>query len=72
MKKQEFIDQWKHQLAGIVLDAATAGRTGADLAFWLRNIMKQIDVKLAVMYDQLKPPEPLPINGAQQKGKVTT
>lgn len=56
MNKQDFIDKWKHEIAGLILDGATSGRSGADLALWLRGVMKKVDARLGDMHDSLKPP----------------
>jgi capsid protein len=53
MSRQQFIDCFKHELVGLVMDAATSGRTGADLGLFARLVCKQVDAKLGVMYDQL-------------------
>lgn len=63
MTRKDFIDKYKHQLAGFVVDAATAGRSGAELALFLRGVMQRIDANLGVIYDDLCPPAPLPVNG---------
>lgn len=53
MSKEEFIETHRHEIGGWLLDAATAMRTGGDLALSIRTAMKRIDARLAVMYDQL-------------------
>ncbi len=73
MTREQFIERWKHQLAGLVLDGATVARTGADLGFFCRSVMSKTDTMLSRMYDDLQPKEPLPVkvsgNGPQaQKG----
>jgi hypothetical protein len=55
MKRSEFIDKYKHRIAGFVCDAATAGRTGAELAVFLRHAMKQLDAEIGAMFDALQP-----------------
>ena len=58
--RAEFIARWQHELAGLMIDAATSGRSGADLGLWVRTVMRTIDSKLGQMYDGLAPSEPKP------------
>jgi DNA-binding LytR/AlgR family response regulator len=58
--RQEFIDKHKHEIAGFVMDAAVVQRSGAPLAQWLRKQMQAIDMKLALMYDELAVAEQAP------------
>jgi hypothetical protein len=61
MTKEQFIERWRHEWGGMVVDAATNQRTGADLAMALRCLMQKIDKHLGRMYDDLKsPPVPQP------------
>lgn len=55
MDRAAFIDRWRHELSGMVLDGATTQRTGADLGLFARTIMQKIDQRLGSMYDQLHP-----------------
>lgn len=55
MSKDDFVDKYRHELAGLVVDAATSKRTGADLAMSLRFLMDKIDGKLGSMYADLVP-----------------
>ncbi len=69
--REQFVSLWEHEVAGIVLDAATAGRSGAELSVWLRMAMNKIRDRLGRAYDDLtkddKPlPAKVPVNGAQQ------
>ncbi|MGD9712862.1 MAG: hypothetical protein AB7V46_12435 [Thermomicrobiales bacterium] len=59
MTKTEFIDRWKHELAGMVLDAMLH-RHGAEAAIFARNSMRKIDERLGQMFDQLNPPAEVP------------
>lgn len=54
--REDFINQFRHHFGGMVLDAATAQRTGAALAMSIRFVMKDIDKKLAEAFDMLVPP----------------
>lgn len=47
MTRQEFIELHRHQIGGLVLDAATAGRHGAELSQWLKLAMRKIDEMLS-------------------------
>jgi hypothetical protein len=55
MTKDQFIEAWRHEISGIVVDASVTPRAGAPLAQWLRLMMKKTDKMLADMYDQLQP-----------------
>ncbi len=55
MTKDEFIEYHRHELGGWLLDAATAQRTGSELALSIRFAMKRIDARLSLMFDQLQP-----------------
>lgn len=54
--KEEFVEKFRHHFGGLVLDAATANRSGAELALSIRNVMKSIDKKLGEAFDMLTPP----------------
>lgn len=56
MTRQEFVELHRHQIAGLVLDAATAGRQGAELSVWLKLVMGKIDQQLGKMWNDLHPP----------------
>lgn len=55
MTKQEFMEKFRHEWAGMVVDAATMGTSGAERALTLRFLMQKIDRHLSHMYDLLKP-----------------
>ncbi len=55
MTRDEFIDKFRHEIGGMVLDAATAHRTGAELAVSIRFVMKKIDATLGAAFDSLAP-----------------
>ena len=59
MSREEFIDKFRHEIGGMVLDAATAQRTGADLAMSIRFVMKRIDATLGAAFDLMQPPAPI-------------
>lgn len=73
MTRQEFVELHRHQIAGLVLDAATAGRNGAELSQWLKLAMGKIDQQLGKMWENLSPvngiakPEHIP-NGKPDAG----
>jgi hypothetical protein len=75
--RQEFIDAWKHEWAGMVLDALTAQRTGADLGLFARHLIRKVDERIGKMWDDLQATngQPKPAaNGAARPvaGKVGT
>ena len=68
MTRDEFIEKFRHEIGGMVLDAATSGRTGAELSVSCRYIMRRIDAVLAAAFDSLHPPvKPAPpANGVKK------
>ena len=56
MTRQQFIERHRHEIGGLVLDAATWGAHGSELSVRLRHVMRAIDAKLAEVYDDLVPP----------------
>ena len=72
MTRQEFVERWKHQLAGMILDGATVARTGADLGLWCRSVMGKTDVLLARMYDDLHPAEAIKPPAPSSNGVAST
>ena len=53
MTRTEFVELHRHQIAGLVLDAATHGKTGGELSVWLRGVMAKIDAQLGRAWDSL-------------------
>ncbi len=72
MTRLEFISLHRHELGGMVLDAVTTRRTGADLSLHVRGLMEKIDSLLGAFYDSLQPAIVPQINGQQKPnlGKV--
>ena len=63
MTKAEFIERYKHEIFGLVLDAShNRHRAGAELSQWTVDAMRKVFAKLSDMYDDLIPP-PLLTNG---------
>lgn len=60
MTRQEFIEKYRHEFGGMVLDGATNQANGAALSLWLRNVLRKVDAILAAQYADLAPPEPVP------------
>ncbi len=61
MTRDELVFKYRHELGGLVTDAAFAGRTGAQMAMQMRQAMVRIDGILAEIHAELtKPPEPKP------------
>lgn len=56
---EKFVERHRHELAGLICDAALVARGGAPLAIFLRESMKLIDARLKLMYAELRP-EPKP------------
>lgn len=56
ISRQAFIDQHKHELSGLLLEALmNRERQGGELAMWVRLMMMKLDARLGVIYDQLAP-----------------
>lgn len=58
--KSEYLDAYRHELAGIVMDSLAYTRSGADCAAFVRNAMKKIDAILVEQYDDFVPPKSEP------------
>ena len=43
MERDAFVEKYHHLIAGMILDAATARRDGANLSVWLRLVMGKVD-----------------------------
>ncbi len=66
MTRQEFIERFRHVIGGMILDAATSGRSGEALSIRLRTTMDQIDRLLGQAFDSLQP-KPAAVNGTDAK-----
>lgn len=64
MTKDQFLHHWRHEMAGIILDA-TKVRGGAEQALFLRSVFAKIDKHLGSMFDQLSP-APVPVKPAEK------
>lgn len=51
MTKDEFLEKWRHELSGMILDAATSEHRGAALGLFAREIMKKVDRHLVAMHN---------------------
>lgn len=47
--EQRMLDKYRHELAGMMLEAVTSHPTGAELGMYVRTIMKKIDTKIIDM-----------------------
>ncbi len=63
MTKQQFVDEHRHELFGMVTDAAVTQARGAPLSIFLRELAKKIDRRLEMIYDELTKPPPPGANG---------
>ena len=77
----EFVEEYRHGLAGMVLDALTINHeehskplSGAALSQFARKILRKVDAELVKIYGALVPAEPIkPLaNGATQTRKAGT
>ena len=55
MTQEQFCDKWKHELSGLILDAATMGLHGAELSVFLRGTLRKVDALLVKQYTDLHP-----------------
>jgi hypothetical protein len=58
--EKEFIDAHEHEMMGWIYDANTMGLDGALRSTRLRELMRKVRQRLALMYQQLRP---APVNG---------
>jgi hypothetical protein len=66
MTRIEFINEFKHELAGLMLEGAMEQRKAGDLGFWARTVMKRVDERLGQMYDAMLKNPPVPVNGVKK------
>jgi hypothetical protein len=69
--RQEHIDDLRHDLSGIMLDAILNDRRGAELSIAMRLALRKIDLLSAALYDAICPPSPVKpaSNGVAQPTK---
>lgn len=53
--RKKFIEKFRHEIAGLVLDGASVTRLGAEFALWARTTMHRTDQMLGTMFDSLHP-----------------
>lgn len=60
-----FIEKYRHELTGMICDAATVARSGVPLSMFLRTSMQKVDQRLGEMFNELRPEAtaPLPLKG---------
>ena len=59
MTRIEFVERWKHQFAGIVLEAALTAANGEQRSIFLRSVFAKIERHLAQIHDELSAPAPV-------------
>lgn len=70
MTRDEFIEKHRHELMGIITDAALLKPDGAMFARWLREQMRRMDVRLVAIYEEFNPPpKPAAPQAASVNGK---
>ena len=76
MTRIEFVNEYRHELDGWILDAAMESRKGAELSIFLRQMRAKIEAKLATMHDALtneRPAvQPVQTNGGRAKASAST
>lgn len=58
MTRQEFIEAWRHEIGGLILDAATRQSTGPELSLRLRHVLRHVDTLLGRIYADLSKEAP--------------
>ncbi len=53
--REQFVQEYRHEIEGWMLDAAMTKRSGAELSIFLRSIRARIEAKLAAMHADLQP-----------------
>lgn len=53
LTREEFIEKWRHEVGGMILDGATLQATGAELGLFVRNILRKVDQRLGQMHHDL-------------------
>lgn len=56
MTRDAFIERYRHEIGGMILDAATAGLHGEALSVFTRNILRKVDAVLAKMHADFATP----------------
>lgn len=51
MTRNEFVEKHRHELCGLIVDAAVHCRRDIELSLWLRTAMVEIDKRLAAIFD---------------------
>ena len=54
MTQADFLDKWRHEIGGMVMDAM-APRDGAHAALFVRQILKKVDAKLIEIWTAMNP-----------------
>ncbi len=57
MTRQQFVEAWRHEICGMILDSATADVRGAGLSILMRGLLRKVDTILGQQYDELTKPE---------------
>lgn len=68
MSREDFIEKYHHQIAGIVLDGATGRREGEAMSIWLRLVMAKVDAVLNKAYGELTHENKIPAAPAKPAG----
>ena len=53
MDRDEFVDRFKHEVFGLILDAVVVQRTGPELSIFLKGVSARTEGKLGEIYDFL-------------------
>lgn len=57
LSKEAFVNHWKHEIAGMVLDAATRKAHGKELSLVIDFLLGKVETRLGQMWESLAPVE---------------
>lgn len=64
--RDQFIDEYRHQFAGLIFDVVLSGATGAEFSVRLRNAQRRLDALLERLWTT-EIANPQPVNGKVQR-----
>lgn len=68
MTEQEWVELYRHEIEGLMLDAAMTPRTGAELSVWLRAKRARITALMNKMHHDAQPESRALSNGHLANG----
>ena len=73
MTRQDFVERFRHELGGMILDGVTRNLDPRpDFSVFIRSILRKVDAKLSEMYDVLQSAKQPPVtNGKPSQQQVS-